>query len=107
MYKRQVRHLAAEHAIECGAAAEQARRIRFANPFLGAPRRRKEDLQRRVDAEQVREALKHVAVERRDLALLPLVERRLRDAEQRRLLRDREIPRIGETEEGAQRGGKA
>jgi hypothetical protein len=59
-------------------------------------------VQRRVDAEQVRQPLELVPVERADLALLPLVERGAGDAEQRRLLGDAELPGLGQAKEGAQ-----
>ncbi len=81
-------------AARCWACAATRRR---------AALRREEDLQRRVDAEQVRQPLEQMAVERRDLALLPLVERGAGDAEQRRLLGDRQLPGVGEAKEGAQR----
>src|ERR1700709_772376 len=45
-----------------------------------------------------------MTVERGDLALLPLIQRGAGDAEQRRLLGDRQLPRLGEAKEGAQRG---
>ena len=69
-------------------------------------RDREEDVQRRVDAEQVRQPLQLVPVERPDLALLPLVERGAGDAEQRGLLGDAELPGLGQAKEGAQAGGR-
>ena len=61
----EVGDLAAEHAVERRAAAEQRRRVGLAHPFVGAALRREEDLQRRVDAEQVRQPLEQMPVERR------------------------------------------
>src|SRR4030095_11029971 len=56
----QIGDLAAEHAVERRAAAEQARAVGLAHPLVGPPGRRKEDLQRRVDAEQVRQPLEQM-----------------------------------------------
>src|SRR5437016_6302177 len=59
-HDEQVADLPAEHALERRAPTEQRRRIGLAQPLAGAARDRKEDLQSRIDAEQVREPLELV-----------------------------------------------
>jgi hypothetical protein len=95
-HHEEIGDLAAQHALERRAAAEHRRGVRLAQPLVGAARERKEDLQRRIDAEQVREPLEQVPVEAADLALLPLIERGAADPEQRGLLGSAQLPRLGE-----------
>ena len=78
----QVGDLAAEHAFERRAAAEERRGVRLADPGVRRARRPAAGSAARHGCRTGTTAARAVAVERTDLALLPLIERGAADAEQ-------------------------
>src|SRR3954468_18645118 len=91
---------AAQHQVDGRLSVEQRGGVRLLNP-LGGGRSGQQDLQRFVDAEDMRQPLERVRRERRRRRLLPPEERRARrEAEQRHLLLRVEPPLAGDVVEG-------
>ena len=88
----EVADLTSEHALQGRVASQKRRGVWLAQPLVGALGDRQQDLQRGVDPKEVGQPLQDVAVQRPHFALLPLVQRRSRHAQQRELLGDGEIP---------------
>src|SRR5579872_7564769 len=99
-YDEEVGDIAGQHALECAATVKNQGFVRFANPGIGGTRIGKENLERLIDAEHVRNPFQRVARQRSRRGFAPTVKRGCGgQAEQAHLLVCSEAPEFCDFEE--------